>query len=246
MPSTEPSIHTVVATVVVTLIGTLLSNGSAYSKETSAHSKRHTDNIAAAMQFVRSQGESPSSVALTRLGDELLRGGRCEEAVTNFELAIKQIPQSLPYLWQYGIALYFVERYDDARVLFEKHRLVNANDVENAAWHFLCVAKANNLSQARSILLPAPGDTRVPMEAVLQRLPGGDFSAIRSAIAETENSPQHQDAKFYGDLYMGLIADAEGDRKAALDHLNRAAATPMTHYMADIARVYARHLSDQD
>ncbi|MFG0254079.1 MAG: tetratricopeptide repeat protein [Rhodopirellula sp. JB053] len=246
MPSTESPIFSVVAAIALTLMGAWLSNGSAGEKETSAHVKRHADNIASAKQFVRAQGDSPSSAALTRLGDAMLRGGRCEEAVTHFELAIKQSPQSLPYLWQYGIALYFVERYDDARMLFEKHRLVNSNDVENAAWHFLCVAKASNLSQARSILLPAPGDTRVPMEAVLQRLPGGDFSAIRLAITETENTPQHQDAKFYGDLYMGLISDAEGDRKAAVAHLNRAAATPMTHYMADIARVYAEHLSAQD
>ena len=67
--------------------------------------------------------------------------GRIAESVTGFDNVAKLAPRSAPQLWQRGIALYYARRYRDCREQFEAHRLVNANDVENAAWHFLCVAR---------------------------------------------------------------------------------------------------------
>ena len=37
----------------------------------------------------------------------------------------------------------YAGRYQDCREQFESHRTVNPDDVENAAWHFLCVARAS-------------------------------------------------------------------------------------------------------
>ncbi|MCM2370592.1 tetratricopeptide repeat protein [Aporhodopirellula aestuarii] len=221
------------------LLSHALSGISCWSND---HTQRRQAAITRATAIVDSQGGSPTASALTELGDALLRGGRCAEAVSNFERALELDPQLEPYLWQHGIALFFVGRYDDARALFEKHRLVNPHDVENAAWHFLCVAKSKDVDQARKILLPAPGDSRVPMEQVLERLPGGDFQDIRTAIDETKGTTGHASAAFYGAFYIGLIADAEGDRETAKTHLDRAASTDFTYYMADVARVYAKHL----
>lgn len=213
----------------------------AWSNDTELNQERHTDAIQRAKKTVAAQ-PTPSSSALIGLGDALLRSGRCSEATENFERAIKRDPESEPYLWQYGIALFFVGRYDDARSLFEKHRVVNPNDVENAAWHFLCVAKADDIEKARTILLPAPGDSRVPMEEVLQRLKGGNFDAIRAAVEKTRGTPSHASAAFYGDLYIGMIADAEGEPDVARKYLQNASKAELTHYMADIARVYANEL----
>lgn len=223
------------------LLGQTMFGPRAWSDDTT-HTARHDRAITIATELLESQQDSPTASALTRLGDALLRSGRCQEAVENFETAIQLSPQSEPYLWQHGIALFFAGRYDDARELFEKHRLVNPHDVENAAWHFLCVAKAQDVDRARKILLPAPGDARIPMEEVLKRLPGGGFDEIRSAVAKTEDTRDHASAAFYGDFYIGLIADAEGNREIAKTHLEKAAATDFTHYMADVARVYANHL----
>lgn len=210
-----------------------------WSNENDLHHERHRDAIKRANATVAGQ-PAPSPSSLIGLGDALLRGGQCDEAVKNFERAIEQSPETEPYLWQYGIALFFVGRYDEARTLFEKHRVVNPHDVENAAWHFLCVAKASDIAKARKILLPAPGDSRVPMEAVLQRLQGGDFKAIQAAVEETRGTTSHPSAEFYGNLYVGLIADAEGNASVAGDHLQKASQVELTHYMADVARVYAR------
>ncbi|MEM9588669.1 MAG: tetratricopeptide repeat protein [Planctomycetota bacterium] len=209
------------------------------------HATRHQAVIAREKQRVASAGDTVSSQRLISLGDAQLRGGKCAEAVKSFEAALAKDPSAEPHLWQYGIALFFVDRFEEGKQLFEKHRQVNPNDVENAAWHFLCASKADGLDKAREILLPAPNDTRPPMKQVLARLPGGDSKAIEFRINQMRGTPTGDSAAMYGYLYLGLIADAEGDAEAARRWMDRAAATPLTYYMPDIARVYAKHLSDQ-
>ena len=80
--------------------------------------------------------------------------------------------RAMPQLWQRGIALYYAGRYDDCRKQFEAHRTVNPDDVENAAWHFLCVARAESPARARAALLPVGPDARVPMREVLEMFRG--------------------------------------------------------------------------
>jgi tetratricopeptide (TPR) repeat protein len=215
----------------------------AWSQDSTTHDARRQLAIKRASELAAVAANDSSSNILVQYGDALLRGGQCDEAVKQFERTIQLSPESEPYLWQHGIALFFVGRFDDAAALFEKHRVVNPHDVENAAWHFLCVAKSKDVDQARKILLPAPGDARIPMEQVLQRLPGGDFAAIKAAVESTNNTTSHATAKFYGDLYIGLIADAESDTKLAKEYLAKAANTEFTHYMADVARVYSERLT---
>ena len=102
------------------------------------HAARHRAAIAAAAASV--PAGSPTATAIARLGDALLRAGSVQPAIESFEKAIA-IERSLrPHLWQYGIALQFAGRHRDAQKLFEQHRTVNPHDVENAAWHFSCVA----------------------------------------------------------------------------------------------------------
>ncbi|WP_237607303.1 tetratricopeptide repeat protein [Roseimaritima sediminicola] len=214
-----------------------------------SHRDRHAAAIARAEAWVAAGADSPSLAdAYVRLGDAFLRGGRTAEAVESFEHALRLHRESglrrdlRPYLWQYGIALYFEGRFADGRRLFEAHRRVNPHDVENAAWHFLCAARETDLSRARDILLPAPADRRAPMKQILARLAGGDDAEILAATEALQDTPAHAQARFYADLYIGLIADAEGRRDKAQKYLDRAAASDLTHYMADVARVYAAHL----
>ncbi|PHQ32037.1 hypothetical protein CEE69_27930 [Rhodopirellula bahusiensis] len=205
------------------------------------HSARHELAIERAQSNLRPD-DSVATNRLVALADALLRAGKVNESIPHYEKAIEQSPDTRPYLWQYGIALFFAGRFDDGRELFEAHRRVNPNDVENAAWHFLCEAKANDIESARKLLLPAPGDRRVPMSEILDRLPGGDAGEIEAAVKEIDRPASKQSARFYADLYLGLIADAEGNPADAQRFMKRAGETPMTHYMADVARVYADHL----
>ncbi|PNY37685.1 hypothetical protein C2E31_06990 [Rhodopirellula baltica] len=184
---------------------------------------------------------------LSFCADVLLRSGKVERSVKLFDRYAEARPQVKPYLWQRGIALYFAKQYDAGAKQFEIHREVNPNDVENAAWHFLCVAKAKSPEEAKKLLLPAPGDWRIPMEEVLQMLHDGDTARVTKKMEATpKDSASGRSARFYGHLYLGLYADAMGDTKVAKSHLKQSVQYADRHYMGDVARVYAKHLDKVD
>ncbi|MDA9857203.1 tetratricopeptide repeat protein [Rubripirellula sp.] len=180
-----------------------------------------------------------------RAGDIFLRAGESKRAVAQFDAFLKDEPQQLPYLWQRGIALYFTSDFAEGVKQFEVHRGVNPNDVENAAWHFLCVARAKSFDKAKGMVLPAPGDPRLPMKEVLQMLNTGDTQAVIDRIEkETAGTPQRSQAEFYGYFYLGLYEDAQGDREEALRWMRKSAKDAPRNYMGDVARVYVDYLAN--
>ncbi len=182
--------------------------------------------------------------ALRLAADIYLRTGKVDSAARLFDRYLELEPEEMRGLWQRGIALYFIGDYKRAAKQFEEHRKVNPNDVENAAWHFLCVAKAESLAKARELILPAPNDPRVPLEEIHLMLKSGDTDAVNRRVNRTPvDSHARADAKFYGDFYLGLYADATGDREQARELLTRTAKGAPHHYMGDIARVYAKQLA---
>jgi lipoprotein NlpI len=138
-------------------------------------------------------------------------------------------------VWQRGIALYYAGRYEDCRAQFESHRKVNPNDVENAAWHFLCVAQAESPEKAKAALLPVGPDSRVPMSQIY-RMFGGELSA-EQVLKAAGTQPEGQ---FYAELYVGLYLEALGDAERALKHIRNAAADRFSAggYMHGVARVH--------
>ncbi|WP_168564515.1 tetratricopeptide repeat protein [Crateriforma spongiae] len=213
------------------------------SSDDGVHASRIRASLSLAETKVREAGDSARAIDHVQLGDAQLRFGRVEESIHSFERAIEMRPEWKPELWQYGIALAFAQRYREGRELFEMHRRVNPHDVENAAWHFLCVAKDADLATARQLLLPAPSDPRPPMKQVLRRLAGGDDAIVVDAVRDTRSMRQRDSAQFFADLYLGLIADAEGNSAKAEQYMQAAAKTGLGHYMADVARVYAKRLT---
>lgn len=179
-------------------------------------------------------------VAWRFAGDLYLRGGEIQKSIAQFKRYIAAIPEHEAELWQYGIALALAGQYDAGRKLFELHRTVNPHDVENALWHFYCVAKASTAEQARAAVLPAPGDRRVPMEQLLWLYRGvSQAAAVRAEVDKLPpESNQHASARFYADLYLAMHADAVGNRAQALELAARAAAAKEVNYMTDVGRVY--------
>ena len=108
---------------------------------------------------------------LDRAVDEFEQG-RFAQSASTFDEVAKAVPGQAPHLWQRGIALYYAGRYADCRRQFESHRTVNPDDVENAAWHFLCVAREQSPDKARAALLPVGPDFRSPMREVYQMFRG--------------------------------------------------------------------------
>jgi lipoprotein NlpI len=161
--------------------------------------------------------ENPRTV-LERAIDDFL-AGRIKESVTGFDRVVTLVPNAAPELWQRGIALYYVGRYDDCRKQFESHRTVNPNDVENPAWHFLCVAHAESPAKARAALLPVGPDQRSPMREVYEM-----FKGTMTPDAVLAAAGQSASARFYAELYVGLYYEATGNTAAGLTHLKAAAA----------------------
>ena len=169
-------------------------------------------------------------------GIDAFLAGRVEESVTLFDRVAAQAPSIAPELWQRGIALYYVGRYADCRRQFESHRTVNPNDVENPAWHFLCVAKAESPARARAALLPVGPDQRSPMREVYQMFQG--TLAPQKVLDAAGGNPS---ARFYAELYVGLYNEAMGNRAAAIEHLKIAASNQFARvggYMHAVARLH--------
>ena len=188
--------------------------------------------------------QSPQAILNRAVAD--FERGRFAESVTGFDTLAKADPNQAPYLWQRGIALYYAGRFDDCRRQFESHRTVNPDDVENAAWHFLCVARAESPAKARAALLPVGPDARVPMREVYQMLRG--TLTPEQVLAAASAAGSRPDALFYGHLYLGLYFDALGMKDRALEHIKLAAADrfePYGGYMHMVARVHLRALTGQ-
>jgi lipoprotein NlpI len=167
--------------------------------------------------------------------------GRFTESAAAFDSLAKADPARAPYLWQRGIALYYAGRYNDCRRQFESHRTVNPDDVENAAWHFLCVARAESAAKARAALLPVGRDARVPMREVYQMFRG--TLTPEQALSAAGSQPA---AQFYAHLYLGLYFEALGMKDRALEHITIAASDRFESsggYMHMVARVHRRALT---
>jgi lipoprotein NlpI len=161
--------------------------------------------------------------------------GRVVESAAGFDQLVKVAPSIAPQLWQRGIALYYAGRYDDCRKQFELHRTVNPDDVENAAWHFLCVARAESPARARAALLPVGPDARVPMRQVYEMFRG---TLTPESVLQAGTQLQGQ---FFARLYVGLYFEALGDRARALEHLTLAASDRYADaggYMHTVAKVH--------
>jgi len=178
--------------------------------------------------------ERPQAIFDRAVSD--FQAGRISESTAGFDKLARLVPDYAPQLWQRGIALYYAGRYQDCRAQFESHRTVNPNDVENAAWHFLCVARAESPEKAKAALLPVGPDPRIPMHEIYQMFRGASLPerVLSAAGARPE-------AQFYAHLYLGLYFEALGNQGRALEQITAAAHDRYKEsggYMHGVARVH--------
>jgi lipoprotein NlpI len=162
--------------------------------------------------------------------------GRVTDSAAEFDSLAWLAPDQAPYLWQRGIALYYAGRYADCRAQFESHRTVNPSDVENAAWHFLCVARAESPERAKAMLLPVGPDPRVPMREIYQM-----FRGVLNPDEVLAAAGSRIQARFHAHLYVGLYSEAVGNHARALEHIKAAAEDQYADaggYMHIVARVH--------
>jgi lipoprotein NlpI len=185
-------------------------------------------------------------VAYQQRGAVHFRLGHFADSVADFDRFIEAVPGQAPQHWQRGISLYYAGRFEEGRKQFELHQTVNPSDVENAVWHFLCVARSQGLQKAKDALIPIAKDSRIPLMEV-HRLFAGKATPDDVLAAAREGAPPRDELDqrlFYAHLYLGLYFEAIGNTLSAREHISKAATDfKADHYMGDVARVHASTLS---
>jgi lipoprotein NlpI len=170
--------------------------------------------------------------------------GKIKESLADFDRYLSLRPNEKPGHWQRGITCYYASEYEEGRKQFEGYEKVDANDVENAVWRYLCMAKSAGVEKARSDILKIGKDRRVPMMEVYALFSGNAKPEdVLAAAKAGEPSPAELNERlFYAHLYLGLYHEAQGDKKLAKEHLTQAESHPIDHYMWDVARVHVSRL----
>ena len=171
-------------------------------------------------------------------GMQRFRNNKIAESIRDFDRAAELEPRIAPHLWQRGISHYYAGKFKEGRQQFESHKAVNPHDVENATWHFICVARIDGVEAARKSLIKidTTRDTRVPMSEVYEFYAGrGSERAVSEAAEEADT----ERARMYAFLYLGLYYEAAGEVDKARAHMRKAAAARLqNHYMHDVAKVH--------
>jgi len=173
-------------------------------------------------------------------GSEQFKLGHIKESMQDFDKFLELQPKAKAGHWKRGISLYYAGRYEEGRKQFEGYKTVDNNDVENAVWRFLCMAREVGIDKARLEMLKIGRDRRVPLMQIYALFRG---QAKREDVLEAVHQGQPSDRelelrKFYAHLYLGLFEEATGNKKKALEHLKTAEALPVGGYMWDVARVH--------
>ncbi len=175
-------------------------------------------------------------------GTKAFFAGKMDEALQHWDGQIAADPAAGPHHWQRGIALYYAGKFKEGRAQFESHQTVNSQDVENAAWHFLCVARLESVAAARKAFIPITADPRVPMKEIHALFSGsGREEAVLEAAEAKARDESMKNQRCYARLYLGLYQEALGKAEAAQEHLVKAAGVyRMDHYMGKVAQVHCQ------
>ena len=187
------------------------------------------------------------AVAYDERGSLYFTLGHVNESIDDFDRYLKLKPQQEPWHWKRGISYYYADRWDDGRRQFEGYQTVDDNDVENAVWRYLCMARGTGVAQARDALLKIKQDGRVPMMEVYS-LYGGKARPedVLTAAQAGSPSPEALNSRlFYAHLYLGLYYEAAGDRELAKKHITTARTHKIGHYMWNVADVHEKLLAGE-
>ena len=150
--------------------------------------------------------------------------GNLQGAVSDWVNFIRLKPDKEADHWQICVAYALLGSYEEARKQFEWHWTVNAEDMEVAFWHYLCVARMDGLESARENLIEVAGEKRVPMPE-LYRLFKGEGSEADVWLAVEEGYPkidERTQREFFANYYLGLYKQATGKLELADELIGKA------------------------
>ncbi|CAM8997454.1 unnamed protein product [Rhodiola kirilowii] len=186
-----------------------------------------------------SGGNSPrDAAAAVRRGMALFRQGDVAGSLVEFDKAIQLDPRQKAYLWQRGLSLYYLDRFEEGAEQFRLDVAQNPNDTEESIWCFLCETQLYGLDEARKRFLEVGRDPRPVMrEAYNMFKDGGDPEQLVAAFSNGRDADY-----FYASLYAGLYYEAQKDLDGAKRHLLAGSQSPYAQrvddYMASLAKVH--------
>jgi lipoprotein NlpI len=194
----------------------------------------------AAADFTRALELDPKAAEAYNLrGAERFKQGQIQEAIADFDRYLERRPEATAGHWMRGIAYYYAERYREGRDQFAAYQAVDANDVENSVWHFLCNARLVGIEKARAAMPKIEHDRRKPMMEVYRLFQGRARPADVLGALPGAAPAEREQATFLAHLYLGIYYDVTGDRRQALTELSQAAdGAKAGGYMGDVARVH--------
>ena len=188
---------------------------------------------------------SKNSTAYHLRGQSYFKLGEFARSVEDFDKFLDLVPSKRPGHWQRGISCYYAGQFDEGRKQFEGYEKVDTNDVENAVWRFLCMAKKDGIKKAQDDMMKIGHDTRVPLMEAYE-LYSGRAKVDDVLKAVRQGSPSESELKsrfFYANLYLGLYYDVQADKAKAIEHLAKAVKGPkISPYMWEVARIHLAEL----
>jgi len=167
--------------------------------------------------------------------------GRLVDAIAKYDRLAIMVPEVAPMLWQRGIALYELGRYDACEKQFASYFVVNHADLENAAWHFLCAARAGTPATALAGVLGAGPDPRILRTEIYEMVRGRLSPDALMTLADTSVPI----VRFYAHFYIGFYLEATGHPAAARPHFVAAASPEISAdagFLAIVARIHLSRL----
>jgi lipoprotein NlpI len=177
-------------------------------------------------------------------GREHFRAGQIAESVADFDRYVELLPLAENQQWERGISFYYAGEYAKGAKQFENYQKFHNQDVENSAWKYLCVARAEGVAKAQANMLPIEHDPRVPMMQIYELYRGKSKPEDVLKVAEAGNPDMNQlnQRLFYAHLYIGLWHEAAGRAEEAKKHVLEAEKHKIALYMWDVAQVHAQRL----
>ncbi|PQO40895.1 tetratricopeptide repeat protein [Blastopirellula marina] len=179
--------------------------------------------------------------------------GNYRQSVSDFDRLIALDPSRKQSLWERGISLYFAGDFAKGAEQFADYQNYHDQDVENSAFRYLCVAKAEGVKQAQETLLPIENDPRPGLMEVFRLYEGK--ATPDQVLEDMQKSKLTGQAaagyRFYTLLYVGLYYDAQGDDTHAVKYLAQASDPKLleaseqriSRYMWDTARLAHQEIS---
>ncbi|CAL5400517.1 unnamed protein product [Camellia sinensis] len=151
-------------------------------------------------------GSGREALIAVRRGMVLFTQGDVAGSLAEFDRAIELDPRQKAYLWQRGLSLYYLDRFEEGAEQFRLDVAQNPNDTEESIWCFLCEAQLYGVDEARRRYLE--------LWAEIHDLSCGKLTTCLEMVVIQKRlvaafSRGQESEYFYASLYAGLYYESQ-------------------------------------